>query len=49
MQRISDTIRNALTFANITEPDDEGVLDHLVTVTTALGSPFVVVACSTVS
>nr|XP_023994641.1 ankyrin repeat domain-containing protein 33B-like [Salvelinus alpinus] len=48
MQRISDTIRNALTFANITEPDDEGVLDHLVTVTTALGSPFVAVACSTV-
>ncbi|XP_041717549.2 ankyrin repeat domain-containing protein 33B-like [Coregonus clupeaformis] len=48
MQRISDTIRNALTFANITEPDDEGVLDHLVAVTTALGSPFVAVACSTV-
>nr|XP_029481733.1 ankyrin repeat domain-containing protein 33B-like [Oncorhynchus nerka] len=48
MQRISDTIRNALTFANITEPDDEGVLDHLVTVTTALGSPFVALACTTV-
>ncbi|XP_041736137.1 ankyrin repeat domain-containing protein 33B-like [Coregonus clupeaformis] len=48
MQYISDTIRNALTFANITEPDDEGVLDHLVTVTTALGSPFVAMACSTV-
>ncbi|XP_028971917.2 ankyrin repeat domain-containing protein 33B [Esox lucius] len=48
LQRFSDTIRSALTFANITEPDDKGVLDHLVTVTTALGSPFVALACTTV-
>ncbi|KAJ8010837.1 hypothetical protein DPEC_G00079270 [Dallia pectoralis] len=48
IQRISDTIRNALAFANITEPKDQGVLDHLVTVTTALGSPLVALACTTV-
>ncbi|KAL1006618.1 hypothetical protein UPYG_G00074530 [Umbra pygmaea] len=48
LQRISDTIRNALTFANITDPEDEGVLDHMVSVTTALGSPFLAVACTTV-
>ncbi|XP_062335953.1 ankyrin repeat domain-containing protein 33B [Osmerus eperlanus] len=48
LKRLSDTVRGALNFANVTEPTEDGVLDHLVTVTTALGSPFVAVACRTV-
>ena len=48
LKRLSDTVRGAFNFANVTEPSEDGVLDHLVTVTTALGSPFVAVACRTV-
>lgn len=49
LQRLSDTVRGALSFANVTDPLEDGVLDHLVSVTTAMGSPFVAVACRTVT
>uniref|UniRef100_A0A8C6TIZ7 Ankyrin repeat domain 33ba n=1 Tax=Neogobius melanostomus TaxID=47308 RepID=A0A8C6TIZ7_9GOBI len=48
-QRISDTVRSIFSIANVTNPDDEGVIDHMVSVTTALRSPFIAVACHTVS
>ncbi|XP_063062787.1 ankyrin repeat domain-containing protein 33B [Engraulis encrasicolus] len=48
LRRISDTIRGSFTLANITNPSDDGALDHMVRITTGLNSPFVSVACRTV-
>lgn len=48
LKRISDTVRSVFNIANITNPDDEGVIDHMVSVTTAMRSPFIAVACHTV-
>lgn len=48
LKRISDTVRNVFNIANITNPDDEGVIDHMVSVTTAMRSPFIAVACHTI-
>ncbi|KAK0151902.1 Ankyrin repeat domain-containing protein 33B [Merluccius polli] len=48
LKRLSDTVRNAFNIANVTDPEDQGVIDHLVTVTTAMRSPFIALACRTV-
>ncbi|KAI4900647.1 hypothetical protein NFI96_026838 [Prochilodus magdalenae] len=48
IQKISEAIRQVLDISNITEATEEGVLDHMVRMTTGLGSPFVAVTCRTV-
>ncbi|CAL8293017.1 unnamed protein product [Lota lota] len=48
LKRLSDTVRHAFNIANVTDPEDQGVIDHLVTVTTAMRSPFIALACRTV-
>ncbi|XP_053716338.1 ankyrin repeat domain-containing protein 33B [Synchiropus splendidus] len=48
LKRLSDTLRNVFNIANVTNPEDEGVIDHMVSVTTAMRSPFIAVACHTV-
>lgn len=49
LKRLSDTVRHVFNIANVTNPEDEGAIDHMVCVTTAMRSPFVAVACHTVS
>ncbi|KAM9332947.1 ankyrin repeat domain-containing protein 33B [Pholidichthys leucotaenia] len=48
LKRLTDTIRNVFNIANVTNPEDEGAIDHMVSVTTAMRSPFIAVACHTV-
>ncbi|KAA8580887.1 ankyrin repeat domain-containing protein 33B [Etheostoma spectabile] len=48
LKRLSDTVRNVFNIANVTNPEAEGVIDHMVSITTALRSPFIAVACHTV-
>ncbi|XP_003967960.2 ankyrin repeat domain-containing protein 33B [Takifugu rubripes] len=48
LKRLSDTVRQVFNIANVTNPEDEGVIDHMVSVTTAMRSPFIAVACHTV-
>uniref|UniRef100_A0AAY4AJ54 Ankyrin repeat protein n=1 Tax=Denticeps clupeoides TaxID=299321 RepID=A0AAY4AJ54_9TELE len=48
IQRLSETMRDAFNIANVTDPVDDGVLDHMVRMTTGLRSPFVATACHTV-
>ncbi|XP_042256167.1 ankyrin repeat domain-containing protein 33B [Thunnus maccoyii] len=48
LKRLSDTVRNVFNIANVNNPQDEGVIDHMVSVTTAMRSPFIAVACHTV-
>lgn len=48
LKRLSDTVRSVFNIANVTNPDDEGVIDHMVSITTAVRSPFIAVACHTV-
>ncbi|KAF7659557.1 hypothetical protein LDENG_00296680 [Lucifuga dentata] len=48
LKRLSDTVRNIFNITNVTNPEDNGVIDHLVCVTTAMRSPFIAVACQTV-
>ncbi|KAM9839160.1 ankyrin repeat domain-containing protein 33B [Aulostomus maculatus] len=48
LKRLSDTVRNIFSIANVTNPEDDGVIDHMVSVTTAMRSPFIAVACHTV-
>ncbi|XP_058502531.1 ankyrin repeat domain-containing protein 33B [Solea solea] len=48
LKRLSDTIKNVFSIANVTNPEDEGVIDHMVSLTTAMRSPFLAVACQTV-
>ncbi|CAF94429.1 unnamed protein product, partial [Tetraodon nigroviridis] len=47
LKRLSDTVRQVFNIANVTNPEDEGVIDHMVSVTTAMRSPFIAVACHT--
>ncbi|OCT76176.1 hypothetical protein XELAEV_18031368mg [Xenopus laevis] len=47
-QRISDCIKSVFTFNYYKDPEEDGVIDHMVKVTTGLNSPFVAVACRTV-
>lgn len=49
LKRLSDTVRNVFNLANVTNPEDEGVIDHMVSITTAMRSPFIAVACHAVS
>ncbi|XP_070709522.1 ankyrin repeat domain-containing protein 33B [Pempheris klunzingeri] len=48
LKRLSDTVRNVFNIANVTNPGEEGVIDHMVSVTTAMRSPLIAVACHTV-
>lgn len=48
IRRISDTIRDFFDISNVTEASEDGVLDHMVRMTTALGSPFIATTCRTV-
>lgn len=49
LRRISESIRGAFSLANITDPVEDGALDHMVRITTALSSPLISTACHTVS
>lgn len=49
LKRLSDTVRHVFNVANVTDPEDEGVIDHMVSITTAMRSPLIAVACHTVS
>ncbi|XP_025970089.2 photoreceptor ankyrin repeat protein [Dromaius novaehollandiae] len=47
-QRLSEKIRSALTFSFPKDPEEDGVMDHMVRMTTCLASPFVATACRTI-
>ncbi|KAM8967010.1 ankyrin repeat domain-containing protein 33B [Pelodytes ibericus] len=47
-QRISECMKSAFTFNYFNEPQEDGVIDHLVRITTCMNSPYVAVACQTV-
>lgn len=47
-KRLAEKIRSIFTFNIPRNPEEDGVLDHMVRMTTALGSPFVATACQTV-
>ncbi|XP_068160159.1 ankyrin repeat domain-containing protein 33B [Antennarius striatus] len=48
LKRLSDTVRQIFNIANVTNPEDDGVIDHMVSVTTAMRSPLIAVACHSV-
>uniref|UniRef100_A0A8B9QTS3 Ankyrin repeat domain 33B n=1 Tax=Anas platyrhynchos TaxID=8839 RepID=A0A8B9QTS3_ANAPL len=48
LQRISECMRSAVSFRVFHGPEEDGVLDHMVKVTTSLGSPFIALSCRTV-
>ncbi|XP_073796781.1 ankyrin repeat domain-containing protein 33B isoform X2 [Danio rerio] len=48
IQKISETLRDFFDISNVTEASEDGVLDHMVRMTTALGSPFIATSCRTV-
>lgn len=48
VQKMMETLRNFFDISNMTEASEDGVFDHMVQMTTALGSPFVAVSCRTV-
>ncbi|XP_065114314.1 ankyrin repeat domain-containing protein 33B [Paramisgurnus dabryanus] len=48
IQKISETLHNFFDISNVTEASEDGVLDHMVRMTTALGSPFIAIASRTV-
>ncbi|KAJ7423901.1 Ankyrin repeat domain-containing protein 33B [Willisornis vidua] len=48
LQKISECVRAAMSFRSFYGPEEDGVLDHMVKVTTSLGSPFVALGCRTV-
>ncbi|RXN34649.1 ankyrin repeat domain-containing 33B-like protein [Labeo rohita] len=48
IQKISETLRDFFNISNVTEASEDGVLDHMVRMTTSLGSPFIATACRTV-
>ncbi|KFO98992.1 Ankyrin repeat domain-containing protein 33B, partial [Calypte anna] len=48
LQRISECVRAAIPFRPFYGPEKDGVLDHMVKVTTSLSSPFIAVSCRTV-
>uniref|UniRef100_A0A493TME1 Ankyrin repeat domain 33 n=1 Tax=Anas platyrhynchos platyrhynchos TaxID=8840 RepID=A0A493TME1_ANAPP len=47
-QKLSEKIRSLFTFRFPHDPEEDGVMDHMVRMTTALASPFVATACQTV-
>ncbi|NWJ02619.1 AN33B protein, partial [Crypturellus undulatus] len=48
LQRITECVRSAVSFRSFRGPEEDGVLDHMVRVTTSLGSPFIALSCRTV-
>nr|XP_040023700.1 ankyrin repeat domain-containing protein 33B [Gasterosteus aculeatus aculeatus] len=48
LKRLSDAVRNVFNISNVTNPEDQGVIDHMVSITTAMRCPVVAVACHTV-
>uniref|UniRef100_A0A8C9G3B5 Ankyrin repeat domain 33B n=1 Tax=Pavo cristatus TaxID=9049 RepID=A0A8C9G3B5_PAVCR len=48
LQRISECVRSVVSFRAFHGPEEDGVLDHMVKVTTSLGSPFIALSCRTV-
>ncbi|KFQ68330.1 Ankyrin repeat domain-containing protein 33B, partial [Phaethon lepturus] len=48
LQRISECMRAAISFRSFYGPEEDGVLDHMVKVTTSLSSPFIALSCRTV-
>ncbi|XP_066193785.1 photoreceptor ankyrin repeat protein [Sylvia atricapilla] len=47
-KRLSEKIRSIFTFNIPRNPEEDGVMDHMVRMTTSLASPFVATACQTV-
>ncbi|CAI9564025.1 unnamed protein product, partial [Staurois parvus] len=47
-QRISECMKSAFTFNYFSEPEEDGVLDFMVKITTGMSSPFVAISCRTV-
>ncbi|XP_056371052.1 photoreceptor ankyrin repeat protein [Oenanthe melanoleuca] len=47
-KRLSEKIRSIFTFNIPRDPAEDGVLDHMVRMTTSLASPFVATACQTI-
>uniref|UniRef100_A0A8C8RXC4 Ankyrin repeat domain 33B n=1 Tax=Pelusios castaneus TaxID=367368 RepID=A0A8C8RXC4_9SAUR len=48
LQRISEGVRSAMSFRVSCGPEEDGVLDHMVRMTTSLSSPFIAISCRTV-
>lgn len=48
LQRISECVRSVVSFRAFHGPEEDGVLDHMVKMTTSLGSPFIALSCRTV-
>ncbi len=48
IQKISETLSDFFDISNVTEASEDGVLDHMVRMTTSLGSPCIATACRTV-
>ncbi|GAB0201461.1 photoreceptor ankyrin repeat protein [Grus japonensis] len=47
-KRLSEKIRSMFTFSFPHDPEEDGVMDHMVRMTTSLASPFVATACQTI-
>ncbi|XP_074020946.1 photoreceptor ankyrin repeat protein [Numenius arquata] len=47
-KRLSEKIRSMFTFNFPHDPEEDGVMDHMVRMTTSLSSPFVATACQTI-
>ncbi|KAM7028339.1 photoreceptor ankyrin repeat protein [Acridotheres tristis] len=47
-KRLSEKIRSIFTFNIPRNPEEDGVMDHMVRMTTSLASPFVATACQTI-
>ncbi|XP_073443723.1 ankyrin repeat domain-containing protein 33B [Dendrobates tinctorius] len=47
-QKVSECIKSVFTFNYFTDPEEDGVLDHMVKITTSMYSPFVAISCRTV-
>ncbi|XP_060717308.1 ankyrin repeat domain-containing protein 33B [Tachysurus vachellii] len=48
IQKMLQKLRNFFDISNVTEASEDGVFDHMVQMTTALGSPFIATSCRTV-
>ncbi|NXF38202.1 AN33B protein, partial [Nyctibius bracteatus] len=48
LQRVSECLRSAIMLGSFYGPEEDGVLDHMVKVTTSLSSPFIALSCRTV-
>ncbi|XP_042188181.1 ankyrin repeat domain-containing protein 33B [Callorhinchus milii] len=48
LEKICETIRSTLTFNLPRDPEEEGLMDHMVRMTTSICSPFVAIGCRTV-